>query len=68
VEDQRILSAEEPAEEIDEHVRRIAAEFRMGFEAVNEIDRPAVTIFGSARVREGPVTSRGGSPNAVGQS
>jgi len=25
----------------------------MGFEAVDKIDRPAVTIFGSARVREG---------------
>jgi uncharacterized protein (TIGR00730 family) len=53
MEDQRILSAEEPAAEIDEHVRRIAAEFRMGFEAVDEIDRPAVTLFGSARVNEG---------------
>ena len=53
MEDQRILSAEEPAAEIEEHVERIAQEFRMGFEAVDKIDRPAVTIFGSARVREG---------------
>ena len=53
MEDQRILSAEEPAAEIEDHVQRIAEEFRMGFEAVDEIDRPAVTLFGSARVREG---------------
>jgi uncharacterized protein (TIGR00730 family) len=52
MEDQRLLSAEQPADEIEDHVQRIAAEFRLGFEAVNEIDRPAVTIFGSARVRE----------------
>ena len=31
----------------------IAQEFREGFEAVDKIDRPAVTIFGSARIREG---------------
>jgi uncharacterized protein (TIGR00730 family) len=53
LEDERILSADEPAAEIEQHVQRIAHEFRMGFEAVGEIDRPAVTIFGSARVREG---------------
>ena len=33
--------------------QRIAEEFRRGFEAVDAIDRPAVTIFGSARAREG---------------
>ena len=53
MEDQRILSADEPTAEIEDHVQRIAQEFRMGFEAVDKIDRPAVTIFGSARVREG---------------
>jgi uncharacterized protein (TIGR00730 family) len=31
------------------HVRVIAEELRMGFEAVDQIPRPAVTIFGSAR-------------------
>ena len=31
----------------------IGEEFRAGFAAVEQIDRPAVTIFGSARVREG---------------
>ncbi len=36
-----------------EHVESIADEFLAGFEAVQKIDRPAVSIFGSARVREG---------------
>lgn len=31
----------------------IGEEFRAGFAAVERIDRPAVSIFGSARVREG---------------
>jgi uncharacterized protein (TIGR00730 family) len=31
----------------------IAAEFKAGFEAVDSIDRPAVSVFGSARVHEG---------------
>jgi uncharacterized protein (TIGR00730 family) len=39
--------------DIDRHVAMIAAEFRMGFEAVARIDRPAVTIFGSARITAG---------------
>jgi uncharacterized protein (TIGR00730 family) len=30
----------------------IAQEFREGFEAVDQIDRPAVTVFGSARIFE----------------
>ncbi len=53
MEDQRILSADEPAADIERHVALIAHEFRLGFEAVAKIDRPAVTIFGSARVHEG---------------
>jgi uncharacterized protein (TIGR00730 family) len=53
VEDQRILSADEKAADLERHVRLIAHEFREGFEAVDKIDRPAVTIFGSARIREG---------------
>jgi uncharacterized protein (TIGR00730 family) len=53
IEDQRLLDRrEEPADDLERHVQRIAAEFREGFEAVERIDRPAVTIFGSARVRE----------------
>jgi len=35
--------------DLDKHVAMIAQEFREGFEAVDKIDRPAVTIFGSAR-------------------
>src|SRR6185369_11274369 len=44
---------DEDPEELRRHVARIADEFRLGFEAVGSIARPAVTIFGSARVREG---------------
>ena len=51
MEDRRILSADEQAADLEQHVAMIAAEFREGFEAVDRIDRPAVTIFGSARVR-----------------
>jgi len=51
MEDQRILSADEKAADLERQVQMIAAEFREGFEAVDKIDRPAVTIFGSARVR-----------------
>jgi uncharacterized protein (TIGR00730 family) len=54
MEDRRVLDRrDEDPEEIRRHVARIAEEFRLGFEAVGSIDRPAVTIFGSARVREG---------------
>ena len=37
-------------------VSLIAAEFLAGFQAVRQIDRPAVTIFGSARTPEGTPT------------
>jgi uncharacterized protein (TIGR00730 family) len=37
-------------------VSLIASEFLAGFQAVNDIDRPAVSIFGSARVLEGTPT------------
>jgi hypothetical protein len=54
MEDRRVLDRrEEPREDLERHVASIAAEFREGFEATDKIDRPAVTIFGSARVREG---------------
>jgi uncharacterized protein (TIGR00730 family) len=52
MEDRRILSSEEKASDLERHVAMIAHEFRAGFEAVDKIDRPAVTIFGSARIRE----------------
>jgi len=52
MEDQRILASEEKAEDLERHVALIAQEFREGFEAVARIDRPAVTIFGSARISQ----------------
>jgi hypothetical protein len=51
VEDRRILDSGDGAEPL--HVRRIADEFLEGFNAVAEIPKPAVSIFGSARVHEG---------------
>ena len=51
VEDRRLLEREEA--ELEASVRLIAQEFRDGFAAVERIGRPGVTIFGSARVREG---------------
>jgi uncharacterized protein (TIGR00730 family) len=38
---------------IEEHVAMISDEFRKGFEAVDRVPRPAVTVFGSARIAEG---------------
>src|SRR5438093_6675734 len=53
MEDRRILSAEERTEDLEQDIALIAQEFREGFEAVDKIVQPAVTIFGSARIREG---------------
>ena len=39
--------------DIDRHVATIAQEFREGFEAVDAIGRPAVTVYGSARIGPG---------------
>ena len=50
MQDQRVLAHERG--NLEEHVAMIAAEFRKGFEAVDRIPRPAVTVFGSARTRE----------------
>jgi uncharacterized protein (TIGR00730 family) len=52
MEDRRILSAEEKTEDLEQDIALIAQEFREGFEAVDKIEQPAVTIFGSARIRE----------------
>ena len=49
--DTRIL--DEGTSPIDASVAKIADEFRAGFEKVALIDRPAVALFGSARVHEG---------------
>jgi uncharacterized protein (TIGR00730 family) len=39
--------------DLDRHVATIAQEFREGFQAVDGIGRPAVTLYGSARIPEG---------------
>jgi uncharacterized protein (TIGR00730 family) len=52
--DRRVLERTE--ENIASDVSLIASEFLAGFQAVHRIDRPAVTIFGSARVLEGSAT------------
>ena len=51
MEDRRILDRRDGG--LDGKVDLIAEEFRRGFEAVARIDRPGVTIFGSARIPEG---------------
>jgi uncharacterized protein (TIGR00730 family) len=51
VEDQRILKSTDGAGRL--HVRRIADEFFEGFDAVADMPKPGVSIFGSARVEEG---------------
>ena len=54
MEDRRILDrAHETKAERQEHAALIANEFAEGFEAVERIDRPAVSFFGSARVSRG---------------
>jgi uncharacterized protein (TIGR00730 family) len=50
MEDRRILEADDHDELL--HVKQIGDEFLQGFETVAEIAKPAVTIFGSARVHE----------------
>ena len=52
--DRRLLRRR--AEPLGGDVSLIASEFLAGFQAVDEIDRPAVSIFGSARVLEGTPT------------
>ncbi|HSC73978.1 MAG TPA: TIGR00730 family Rossman fold protein [Gaiellaceae bacterium] len=52
MEDRSILSSQETAADLERHVAVIAHEFREGFETVERIGRPAVTIFGSARVAQ----------------
>ncbi len=56
MEDRRLLEAhKEGPEELRRHTAQIADEFYEGFIAVDRIDRPAVSMFGSARVHEGSV-------------
>jgi uncharacterized protein (TIGR00730 family) len=51
--DRELLQTHQPEAELRAHTQRIAAEFLAGFEAVQRIDRPAVSFFGSARTGEG---------------
>ena len=53
MEDRSLLQTHHAAEELREHTESIGKEFLAGFEAVERIDRPAVSCFGSARVPEG---------------
>ena len=50
MEDRRILASVDG--DLRRSVERIAHEFAMGFDAVDRIPKPAVSIFGSARVRD----------------
>ena len=50
MDDQRILASQDG--DLRAEVDRIASEFLAGFETIAHIDRPAVAIFGSARVSE----------------
>jgi uncharacterized protein (TIGR00730 family) len=50
MDDRRLL--ESRTDDIERDISRIADEFRAGFERVAQIDKPAVTLFGSARVTE----------------
>lgn len=52
--DRRVLRRTD--ETLASDVSLIAAEFLAGFEMVEQIDRPAVSIFGSARILEGSPT------------
>ena len=52
MDDRQILDRPDEGK-IDASVEKIAAEFRAGLEQVARIDRPAVAMFGSARVAEG---------------
>jgi uncharacterized protein (TIGR00730 family) len=50
MDDEHLLAAHDGT--LPQNLRSIAEEFRAGFAAVDRIDRPAVSIFGSARAKE----------------
>ena len=56
MDDRRLLASDDRA--LPRNLMSIAEEFRAGFEAVDRIDRPAVSIFGSARIDESSVPYR----------
>jgi uncharacterized protein (TIGR00730 family) len=51
MEDWRLLEGRDG--DLEGHAARIGREFRKGFAAVEQIGRPAVSVFGSARIGEG---------------
>ena len=51
--DRDLLQTHHAEEELRRHSESIGLEFLSGFEAVERIDRPAVSCFGSARAPEG---------------
>jgi uncharacterized protein (TIGR00730 family) len=53
VQDRELLRTHHAEEQLRRHSESIGREFFAGFEAVERIDRPAVSCFGSARAPEG---------------
>lgn len=51
--DRELFRTHHTGEELERKTEAIGEEFRTGFQAVERIDRPAVSCFGSARVHEG---------------
>jgi uncharacterized protein (TIGR00730 family) len=63
MDDKRLLASDDGA--LPENLLSIAEEFQAGFAAVEQIDRPAVSVFGSARV--GPDTKVYEAARTVGR-
>ena len=53
MQDRELLQTHHTEEELRRHTDSIGREFLAGFDAVERIDRPAVSCFGSARAPEG---------------
>jgi uncharacterized protein (TIGR00730 family) len=53
MQDRDLLQRHHDEEQLRRHTESIGREFLSGFEAVEKIDRPAVSCFGSARAPEG---------------
>jgi uncharacterized protein (TIGR00730 family) len=53
MQDRELLQSHHAPEDLQAHSESIGDEFLAGFEAVEKIDRPAVSCFGSARSPEG---------------
>jgi uncharacterized protein (TIGR00730 family) len=56
MQDRELLQTHESLEHLRARSKKIGEEFLTGFEAVEQIDRPAVSCFGSARAPEGSRT------------